>query len=100
MKKLYTASLLLATWLYPVMVMAEYSDVDSVDPSMKFFTLLGVVFVITFYFLPTILAKRNGQCNNTTAVFLLNLFLGWSFIGWVIALIMATWKKDKSQESQ
>jgi len=27
--------------------------------------------------------------NNTHAIFVLNLFLGWTFIGWVLALVWA-----------
>ena len=40
------------------------------------------------HFLPTIIAAlRNGR--SVIPIFLLNLFLGWTVIGWVIALIWA-----------
>jgi len=40
------------------------------------------------HFLPTIIAAlRNGR--SVVGIFLLNLFLGWTVIGWVIALIWA-----------
>lgn len=38
------------------------------------------------YFLPTIIAGCRSM-PNTMAIFLLNLFLGWTLIGWVAALV-------------
>jgi hypothetical protein len=40
------------------------------------------------YFLPTIIAILR-QKTNTGAIFALNLFLGWSLIGWIISLVWA-----------
>lgn len=95
MKKIYTASVLLATWLYPVMAMAEYADpADASDGSAIILGLLFFAMGIALYFLPAILASKNKQCNNADAIFWLNLFLGWTFLGWVVALIMAIWKKE------
>jgi hypothetical protein len=45
--------------------------------------VLGAAFV---YFIPTIVAASRSH-HNTAAILILNLFLGWSFIGWVIALV-------------
>ena len=41
------------------------------------------------YFLPTIVAVLNSKCTNKIGIFILNLLLGWTFIAWVIALVMA-----------
>ena len=41
-----------------------------------------------FYFLPTIIALSK-KASNSRKVILLNIFLGWTGIGWVISLIMA-----------
>lgn len=38
------------------------------------------------YFLPTILGWNK---RNVVAIFLLNLLLGWSVLGWIVALIWA-----------
>jgi Superinfection immunity protein len=38
------------------------------------------------YFLPTVIALSRGHLSGL-AIFLLNLFLGWTLIGWLIALI-------------
>ncbi|BBT40995.1 superinfection immunity protein [Pseudomonas putida] len=48
------------------------------------FILLISAFVI--YFLPTFIAARRGHPNGTS-IFLLDLFLGWTGIGWLAALI-------------
>ena len=47
--------------------------------------LLGV------YFFPTIWAAHKHK-KNTEAICILNLFLGWTLIGWVLALIWAAMK--------
>jgi Superinfection immunity protein len=48
--------------------------------------LLGVIVLV--YFLPAVVASRR-QVPNAGSVFVLNLFLGWTLIGWVVALAMA-----------
>lgn len=40
------------------------------------------------YFLPSIVADHRKH-RNATAIAVLNLFLGWTFAGWVIALVWA-----------
>ncbi len=51
-----------------------------------FFPFFGFGFVM--YFLPSIVALARSK-RDTFLIFLLNLFLGWSIIGWVIALVWA-----------
>ncbi len=48
--------------------------------------MLTLIFMILLYFLPSIIARGK---RDATGIFLLNLFLGWTFIGWLIALIWA-----------
>ena len=48
------------------------------------FLLFGGV----LYFLPTIVAAAR-HTHNTTGILLLNLLLGWTVIGWGIAMLMA-----------
>jgi hypothetical protein len=40
-----------------------------------------------FYFLPTIVAAHRG--HNVTGILLLNLFFGWTGIGWFAMLLWA-----------
>jgi hypothetical protein len=49
--------------------------------------LLGVV-VFVLHFLPTFVAWRR-HVKSFWWIFLINLFFGWTLIGWVIALVWA-----------
>ncbi len=59
--------------------------------------LLFALLLIPFgaiHFLPTIVAAlRNSR--NVVGIFLVNLFLGWTVIGWVVALIWAITSQPK-----
>ena len=44
---------------------------------------------LALYFLPAIMGCRK---RNATAILVLNIFLGWTFLGWVVALVWATTK--------
>ena len=48
--------------------------------------LLGIVFLMTIYMLPTGIALLRNK-RNKASIFVLNLLLGWTFVGWVIALV-------------
>jgi hypothetical protein len=42
---------------------------------------------IFMYFIPALIAL--GRHRQTLAIFVLNLFLGWTIVGWVGALVWA-----------
>jgi hypothetical protein len=48
--------------------------------------LLLPVFAFAFYMLPTIIAIAREK-QNVVAIGLVNFFLGWSIIAWIIALV-------------
>lgn len=50
--------------------------------------LLLMLFIFPLYFLPAIIAKARKN-SNTTGIFVLNLLLGWTFLGWIGAMIWA-----------
>ena len=50
------------------------------------FPLVFLLIPLLLYFLPALLARNK---SDFASIFLLNLFLGWTFIGWVIALVWA-----------
>jgi hypothetical protein len=56
--------------------------------------ILGLIFLpifgfgFVFYFFPSIIALAKSRPNTLTIV-LINFFLGWSLIGWIVALVMA-----------
>lgn len=48
------------------------------------FSIVGFL----LYFLPSIIAVSKKK-SNTAAIVVLNFFLGWSLIGWVVSLVWA-----------
>lgn len=58
--------------------------------------LVGLAVVVLLYFVPSIVAGSRHTIN-TGAVVVINLFLGWTFIGWVIALAMAAGGMTREQ---
>jgi hypothetical protein len=74
----FLATLLIALMLAPTAAYAATSD----DTNGK----VVVVALIIGYFLPAIVASLRRHAN-AAAILILNLFLGWTFLGWVIALI-------------
>jgi hypothetical protein len=55
------------------------------------FPFFGFGFVL--YFLPTLVAVLREK-HDKLSIFLLNFFLGWSLIGWIVALVWAC-KNDR-----
>lgn len=53
--------------------------------------LLAVAVGLIIYFLPSFIGRKK---RNATAITVLNILLGWTFIGWVVALVWAC-TKDK-----
>lgn len=53
---------------------------------------------IGFYFLPTIVAVTR-KVTNTGSVAVINFFLGWTMIGWVVALAMACRTSQLTRDS-
>lgn len=50
---------------------------------------MGMVLMLgTFYFLPTIVAACRNR-RNGVSIAVVNLFLGWTCIGWVVAMAWA-----------
>jgi hypothetical protein len=47
-----------------------------------------LIFGAGLYFLPAIIAAVR-HTHNSTGIVLLNLFLGWTMVGWFVALLLA-----------
>ena len=55
---------------------------------LELILMLPVMIVgLAFYFLPTILALARRR-PDTMLIFLIDLLLGWTFVGWVAALVL------------
>ena len=57
---------------------------DSGTSSLLFFLL-----AFAAYFIPYFVARANRK-RNAEAIGMLNLFLGWTVLGWIIALVWAS----------
>ena len=51
-------------------------------------SVLGFVVSLALYFLPTIVASAR-RSTRTGTVFVIDLLLGWSFLGWIVAMVVA-----------
>ncbi|MFI4990736.1 MAG: superinfection immunity protein [Solirubrobacterales bacterium] len=48
----------------------------------------ALLVVLALYFLPSIVAVAR-KVTHQGSVIVINVFLGWTFVGWVVALAMA-----------
>jgi ABC-type sugar transport system permease subunit len=55
---------------------------------MRLLFAVLIAILSLFYLLPFAIAFKRKRANSG-AIFALNLFLGWSLIGWVVALVWA-----------
>ncbi len=54
----------------------------------NFAGLFLIILVLALYFLPGIIASARSH-HNALAIWVLNLFLGWTALGWIVALVWA-----------
>jgi RsiW-degrading membrane proteinase PrsW (M82 family) len=65
------------------------NGISAVTPAAPAVLMVVVTFVLlAIYFAPAIISSDRKHPNKT-AIFVLNFFLGWTFIGWIAALIWA-----------
>jgi hypothetical protein len=50
--------------------------------------LILIVLCLALYFAPSCIALARGK-RNAGAIFALNLFLGWTMVGWVVSFVWA-----------
>lgn len=61
---------------------------------LMFFIIL--ILCCIAYFIPSMVASNNKH-PQIGAIFALNLFLGWTLLGWVVALVWACMKSEPKQ---
>lgn len=59
------------------------------DPASLLIILSLILLALISYFLPTVVASTRRHTDLGT-IFAINLFLGWSLIGWVVAMAWAS----------
>lgn len=52
---------------------------------------MEALLILALYIIPTVIAAVRHK--NLGPVLVVNVFLGWTFIGWVVALVMAVMDK-------
>lgn len=53
---------------------------------LKIILLLAALFSVALYFLPTFIASYRNHARLSVIV-VVNILLGWTFIGWIVALV-------------
>jgi len=62
---------------------------------------LGIFWLLVFlaiYFAPALVAY-NREHHNAAPILVLNLFLGWTFVGWVAALVWSLTDNSRARPS-
>lgn len=76
----------------PVPVPVTYVSAPVTDQQPTSTAVIVIAWVITvltgLYMLPWAIAASRGKANQWT-VFLISLFLGWTVVGWIVALVLA-----------
>ena len=55
---------------------------------------MELILLLLLYFLPSFIAHKNKK-DNARAITVLNTFLGFTVLGWVLALVWAVTKDKK-----
>lgn len=59
---------------------------------------IGILLVaLALYFLPSIVAMVREKENGTGGVLLVNLFLGWTVVGWLLAFVWGCSGRTKKE---
>jgi hypothetical protein len=77
----------------PVLLIACTTEHPATSVAAVAFVGFLLCSAVLFYFLPTIVGKEK---KNAGAIFVLNLCLGWTLIGWVVALVWACTTESKA----
>ena len=67
------------------------------DGTSDAFAVIAVMFAVLVYCLPSIVGKNK---RNFNAILALNVLLGWTVIGWVVALVWAMTAEDPVRTAQ
>ncbi len=60
-------------------------------------TVMGGLILLVLYFVPSFVALER-RVPNVGSIIVINVFLGWTVIGWVVALAMAARSVPKREQ--
>ena len=81
--------------MVPGLALTGAAGSDSSSGSVAAGVLVLIVVSAGFYFLPSIVAGVR-HVPNFGSVLVVNIFLGWTLIGWVVAMAMAARSVDRT----
>lgn len=67
----------------------QHTQLQSLSLSQTIVLVIALFCVLAFYLLPTIMAIKR-KSPHTTAVVILNIFFGFTLVGWIVALVLAS----------
>jgi tryptophan-rich sensory protein len=68
--------------------------INTISSIIELTGLIGLLILLVLYFLPFVVAIFRHH-RNKGAIFILNLFLGWTLVGWVVAVMWAVLSDQK-----
>jgi RsiW-degrading membrane proteinase PrsW (M82 family) len=66
-----------------------HTQLQNLSLSQTIVLVIALFCVLAFYLLPTIMAIKR-KSPHTTAVVILNIFFGFTLVGWIVALVLAS----------
>ena len=69
--------------------MHHHPQLQNLPLGQMILLVIALFFVLAFYFLPTIMAIKR-KSPHTTTVLIINFFFGFTLVGWIIALVLAS----------
>jgi hypothetical protein len=93
----------LKAWLSALaLVLPNMAWASNGDGAATVFGLLVVLLVLALgvllYFLPAIIGSKR-QVNSSGWLFVINLLLGWTGLGWIVCLLWAVCGQTKAQDA-
>jgi hypothetical protein len=72
--------------LVAALIAIHVSPIGGTDVAKTMGAIIFLLLIPLCYFLPTIIAITRGH-PNSAPIGIINFFFGWSFLGWVLALV-------------